>query len=174
MISWDRCGKSTFIGVLSRYEVQVLRSYVDGLVSLIDYHFRSVHTVETPHEQEPAEEHDLDPRIAAILRSEVGQHEPDWVLAFAADLCLREASHQASLMASTLPGSSGVVCLKDHAEAVAWLKCIRLVRITITVVAGDRGEIRGQLCGPTLAWLSDMSAALESVMDSVIDSPLVD
>ncbi|SER51509.1 hypothetical protein [Lentzea albida] len=164
MISWDRCGDSTYVGVLSRYEIKVLRSYANGLVSLLDHHLALFDTTPDgwswPH---PSLHSDV--RATAILRAEIGGQEPDWVHSVSAAACLRDVSTRAHLMACALSSSTGVVRLASRAEAEAWLSCIRLVLVTITAVADERGEVRGNACEPTVSWLTEVSAGLSAVLD---------
>ena len=164
MISWDRCGDSTYVGVLSRYEIEVLRSYTDGLVSLLEHHLALFDTTPDgwswPH---PALHRDA--RITAILLAEIGEREPGWVYSVSAAACLRDVSSRARLMACALSTSTGVVHLASRAEAEAWLRCIRLVLVTITAVAGERGEVRGKPSEPTASWLTELSAGLGAVLD---------
>ncbi|MET8762578.1 hypothetical protein [Lentzea sp. NPDC004782] len=169
MISWDRCGDSTYIGILSGYEIDVLRSYVDGLAKLIDHHLSSFITA-PDGTLWPSPELRQDLRIDTILRFELGQHEPDWVLSFSAGSCLSDISRQVQLMASALPASGGVVQLNSRDEADAWLRCISLVVATIATVADERGEVRGKPCEPTVAWLTEVWAGLHATLGSCTTS----
>ncbi|KOV83941.1 hypothetical protein [Nocardia sp. NRRL S-836] len=164
MISWDRCGDSTYVGVMTRYEIEVLRSYTDGLVSLLDHHLALFDT--TPDGCSwPHPELGRDARVTAILRAEIGEQEPDWVHSVSAAACLRDVSSHARLMACALSSSSGVVHLASRAEAEAWLRCIRLVLVTITAMADERGEVSGKACEPTVSWLTEVSDGLSAVLD---------
>lgn len=163
MISWDRCGDSTYVGVLSRYEIEVLRSYTDGIVSLLDHHLALFDTTPDGWSWPHAALH-RDARIAAFLRAEIGEQEPGWVYAASAAACLRDVSSHARLMACALASSTGVVHLASQAEAEAWLRCIRLVLATITAVADEHEEVRGKACEPTVSWLTEVSAGLSAVL----------
>ncbi|MGW6449973.1 DUF2017 family protein [Lentzea sp. NPDC055074] len=160
MIGWDRCGESRLVAVLSRGETAVLRSYVNGLSALIEHRARSYTRVTTPRSEvglpvgcAP------DPRITAVLRSEIGD-EPDWVLAVSEERCLTEVTRQLRVVDTTLPAEGGVVELASREEADAWAVCIRLVVTAITDAADDNDEVRGKPCAPTVSWLTELRAGL--------------
>lgn len=165
MSSWDRCGASSYIGVLSRYEIDVLRSFTTGLISLLEHrtqNYAPVALAQGGTALIPTTPSD-DERITAILRNELGEDQPDWAHAFGEERCLREVAEAAELMSVTLPASGGVVRLISTSELLAWQRCIRCVLCTIAVVSRDTGEVKGVSSAPTVNWLTQMSENLTEV-----------
>ena len=166
MICWDRCGESGYVGVLSRSEIDVLQSYVIGLLTLVEHRTAShtVIAVVAGREVRVPAAVTEDPRILAILENELGEDEPDWVLAVGEEQCLLSARGSLQLMSSTLPETGGVVRLRSRDEAGAWLRSIRFFLSTIAVVADSEGRVKGKDVAPTVTWLCEVSGTLRSAV----------
>ncbi|GLY55240.1 hypothetical protein [Lentzea sp. NBRC 102530] len=159
MTNWDRLGGSTYIGVMTRHEIDVLDSYVVGLLGLLSHRAESYLPVGGTRARMPAAP-TKDDRIKAILVAELGADEPDWFLALNEECVLREVAEALQLMASTLPASGGVVMLRVGAEPAAWLRCIRHVLAIIAAVVDHNGEVRDQASEPTVIWLNALADGL--------------
>ncbi|HUQ60240.1 hypothetical protein [Lentzea sp.] len=165
MIGWDRCGDSDYVAVLNRHEIDVLNSYITGLAALLDRRadsYEPVTTVAGATVPMPVASSD-DARIIRILQTELGEHEPEWVLTFGEERCFREVSAALRTMGSTLPTADGVVVLRSRHELAAWSCSIRCFLTTIVVVADQDGNVKGKPSAATIDWLHDLAEQIARV-----------
>jgi len=162
MMSWDRCGRSGYVGVFGRREITVLRTYVTGFLEVVEHRIASYVPVAVGHGREvrvPVSVTD-DPRLLAILEDEVGAGEPDWALVVGEGPCLWRAHGLLALMSATLPEGDCVVHLRSAEEAEAWLRCIGYFLSSIVGMADAHGMLRGVDTAPTITWLCALSGSL--------------
>lgn len=159
MASWDRLGESNYVGVMTRHEIEVLNSYVSGVLGLLSHRAEFYLPIDGTQAQMPVDCAD-DCRINAILAVELGEGEPDWILALNEERVLREVAEAVRLMGSTLPASGGVVMLRAGEELASWLRCIRHVLAVIAVVADYNGNVKDQASEPTVIWLNKLADGL--------------
>lgn len=164
MICWDRCGESGHVGIFSRYEVDVLTGYTAGLLNLIERRARTYDLTTARSGREVRVPTDLvdDPRILAVLKGELGRHEPDWVLAAGEAWCLHEVESSLRRMASTLPTKDAVVHLSSAEDVTAWLRSILCFVASIESTANEEGEINGRKVDSTVNWLVGLSCSLQN------------
>ncbi|MEV6712811.1 hypothetical protein AB0M48_12315 [Lentzea sp. NPDC051208] len=170
MIHWDRCGRSGYVGVFGRYEITVLRSYVTGLLELIEHRAASYVPVAAGADRvvrvPTSATEDL--RLLAILKDEVGADEPDWVLAISEAPCLLRAHGLLDLVWATIPEADCVVHLQSRDGADAWLQCIRYFLVSIAGVADAEGMVKGMDTIPTITWLSEVSESLRLAVERTV------
>jgi hypothetical protein len=172
MHCWERFGDSGYVRVLSKHEIDVLRSYTSGLTALIEHRVASYApiTVRPGHQVHLPTEVTGDPRIIAILKAELGNDEPDWVLAMNEEQCLLSVKRAMHIMELTLPTADGVVQLRSHDEALAWLSSIQLFITSIAAMIDEEGMVKGMDAGPTVVWLIELSCTLRSAVERTIET----
>lgn len=167
MICWDKRGDGAVIGVLSREEIIVLRSYVDGVVRLAEYGLKSgvwitqgSDGVGTWVREGPVR----DARIAAIVRDHLPEVTLDWEIAWHAQDCLSTSASAARRVASALPESGGVVALESVEDIEAWCRLIRDVLAVIVPHADGRPSEVQDAAARTSEWLETLWLGIRQMM----------
>ena len=127
MNRWDRSGDEGMIGVMSGHEIELLRSYSDGLVLLAERWLarcRWVNGSTRGSGRLVADEPVYDERIIAIVREHVAAGAADWEISWWAPVCLAETAEAARRVLDTLPESGAVVLLETAQDVDAWCRLI--------------------------------------------------
>ncbi|MFS8104252.1 hypothetical protein LFM09_44800 [Lentzea alba] len=166
VICWDRCDDE-LIGIFDNYEISVLRSHGEALLALLDHRERS-------YENMPLDDNRTallpnattdDTRLIAILRDQLGQDEPDWLLTLHEVASFDELRVALGTFLATLPSDSGAVRLRSRVEAEAWARSIQVFAAALAAVTDETGRAFEQDAGPTSAWLARISGGLSEALD---------
>ncbi|MET9631655.1 hypothetical protein ABZX92_29750 [Lentzea sp. NPDC006480] len=158
MICWDRRGEDV-VGYFDEFEVEVLRGYAECLLRLLDHR---VATYTSVGDSLIPSATTTDPRLAALLRAELGPDEPDWALACLEAGCFARVAIRVLEHLDTLPPSGGLVRLSSE-SLPRWLSVIHLYVVVIVAMTDYEGCVVGIPVGPTIEWLIDISSGLESL-----------
>ncbi|MFD4637064.1 hypothetical protein ACFWN2_07095 [Lentzea sp. NPDC058436] len=160
MICWDR-RDTEVVGYFDEFEIGVLRGYAASLLRLIA-HRAGTYTGVAGRALPPGTT--ADPRLLAILRAELGESEPDWVLACQEAPCLAEVAECVRTHLGCLPPAGGLVTLGPDA-VVAWARVVRWYLAVLDAVTDESGRATGKPVTPTLAWFTGMAAGLRNVVE---------
>jgi len=124
---WDRCGDE-FAGVFEESEIEVLRGYAEGLPAFLDDRADSYSSIVLGGDRVVAvpDEAATDRGLLAILRNELGEREPNWVLASSEARCLGAGG--GSLRAVDVAGHRGRMRLPSPVRAEMWIRVTWLSR----------------------------------------------
>ncbi|GGU88110.1 hypothetical protein GCM10010178_92200 [Lentzea flava] len=154
------------VGVLSREEIAVLRSYAAGVVRLADYGLKSCTWIAGRSEESglwvPAEPvHDT--RIVAIVKGHLPEGSLDWEVAWHAPDCLTASAAAARRAAATLPESGGVVVLESIEDVAAWCRLIGDVLAALDPYAEGRPREVQDAAQRTSDWLEALRQGIDQI-----------
>ncbi|WP_156213392.1 hypothetical protein [Lentzea aerocolonigenes] len=142
---------------MSRDEIELLRSYADGLVLLAERWLARCRWVTGSTRGSGrlfADEPVHDERIAAIVREHVPAGAADWEISWWAPVCLPETAAAARRVLGTLPQSGTVVLLESAQDVDAWCRLIG----DVLAALHPHGDCCDAEDGPTSAetWLESL------------------